>query len=87
MSCPHGNGPATSCSQCAGAPAKRVAIVSGRVVIDGVDTGSTAGHASSAEEVMFAKPAARRGGRGHGADRHCGICGIAGHNRKSCRRG
>jgi hypothetical protein len=88
MPCPHGHGAPASCSQCLGAVPRKATIKNGRVALDGDDTGTTAEHAARAEEVMLAKPQARRGGAAASSPyRVCGLCGQAGHNRRRCARG
>jgi hypothetical protein len=50
--CPHGNGDPSQCSQCIGAPARRVAVVAGAVEIDGVRVSSSAAQQRDAEDAM-----------------------------------
>jgi hypothetical protein len=57
--CPHGNGTASSCSQCvlAGAKVTRVAIVGGQVVVDGKAVQSTKEHEQAARPAQATRGA------------------------------
>lgn len=77
MACPHGNGPPEKCSQCVGAAlVKRVELVAGDVIVDGVAVGTTKEHSTNADGSMYTHPGRRRG---PSSPRRCRRCGQLGH--------